>query len=74
MGGCMSGDVKGGKQAIGGGSHLVPQPSDNNNDGGHNDAVDFFFRSHGLHPLFSQIEVPFPFLLSFFKLFNNRPK
>ncbi|CAN1761116.1 Protein BONZAI 3 [Linum perenne] len=57
MGGCMSGDVKGGKQAIGGGSHLVPQPSDNNNDGGHNDAVDFFFRSHGLHPLFSQIEL-----------------
>ncbi|CAN0920649.1 Protein BONZAI 3 [Linum grandiflorum] len=60
MGGCMSGDVKGGKQAVGGGTHLVPQPFDNNNNGGgggHNDAVDFFFRSRGLHALFSQIEL-----------------
>ncbi|CAI0383687.1 unnamed protein product [Linum tenue] len=55
MGGCMSGDVKGGKQAIGG-TYLAPIPRDGGG-GGHNDAVDFFFRARGAHPLFSQIEL-----------------
>ncbi|KAK0602311.1 hypothetical protein LWI29_032211 [Acer saccharum] len=62
MGMCLSGDVRGGKQAVGG----VGQPTEahnNNNAGGgdaHNDAVDFFFRSRGhggLHSLFTQIEL-----------------
>ncbi|WCJ43238.1 Calcium-dependent phospholipid-binding Copine family protein [Euphorbia peplus] len=51
MGGCMSGDVKGGKQGIGG---AQPRPTDLP---ANNDAVDFFFRSRGAPPLFTQIEL-----------------
>ncbi|CAB4315530.1 unnamed protein product [Prunus armeniaca] len=47
MGGCFS-DVRGGKEAVGG-----AQPSSTV----HNDAVEFFYRSHGAFPLFSQLEV-----------------
>ncbi|XP_037497211.1 protein BONZAI 3 isoform X2 [Jatropha curcas] len=54
MGGCVSGDVKGGKQAIGGAQQ---RPTDPPNNAGHNDAVDFFYRSRGLHPLYTQIEL-----------------
>lgn len=55
MGGCLSGDVKGGKQAIGG---VQQRPTSSiPNNAAHNDAVDFFFRSRGQYPLFSQIEV-----------------
>ncbi|XWS64848.1 hypothetical protein CRYUN_Cryun05aG0039500 [Craigia yunnanensis] len=53
MGVCFSGDVKGGKQAIGG---VQCRPNMNNNTG-HNDAVDYFFRYRGQCPLFTQIEL-----------------
>ncbi|KAH9754573.1 protein BONZAI 3 [Citrus sinensis] len=58
MGLCLSGsDVRGGKQAIGG-AHLRPtSTADQNNVSGQNDAVDFFFKSRGLHALFTQIEL-----------------
>ncbi|KAF3454392.1 hypothetical protein FNV43_RR04839 [Rhamnella rubrinervis] len=53
MGGCFS-DVRGGKQAIGG----RPTPAANDNgSAGRNDAVDFFYRSRGLSPLFTQLEL-----------------
>ncbi|VVA12788.1 PREDICTED: BONZAI [Prunus dulcis] len=47
MGGCFS-DVRGGKEAVGG---AQPRPTV------HNDAVEFFYRSHGAFPLFSQLEL-----------------
>jgi hypothetical protein len=53
MGNCFS-DLEGGKQAVGATSAAA---TSNNNNGGHNDAVEFFYRSRGLHPLFTQIEV-----------------
>lgn len=57
MGNCFS-DVQGGKQAVGG---VQERPTGattmTHNDGGHNDAVDFFYRSRGLQQLFTQIEV-----------------
>ena len=57
MGNCFS-DMEGGKQAVGGAQKRPTMTSDNNNNnGGYNDAVDFFFKSHGLHPLFTQMEV-----------------
>ncbi|KAJ0080486.1 hypothetical protein Patl1_22783 [Pistacia atlantica] len=54
MGICWSGDVEGGKQAVGG-AQLRPTMSHNNF--GTNDAIDFFFRARGLTALFSQIEL-----------------
>ncbi|CAN8311706.1 unnamed protein product [Cochlearia groenlandica] len=56
MGNCFSGDVEGGKQAIGG-NEQRPTSTTNNNNAAQNDAVDFFFRSRGQYPLFSQIEL-----------------
>uniref|UniRef100_A0A2N9GI06 C2 domain-containing protein n=1 Tax=Fagus sylvatica TaxID=28930 RepID=A0A2N9GI06_FAGSY len=57
MGNCFS-DMEGGKQAVGGAQQRPTIASDNNNNnGGHNDAVDFFYKSHGLHPLFTQMEL-----------------
>ncbi|KAH9754606.1 protein BONZAI 3 [Citrus sinensis] len=58
MGLCLSGsDVRGGKQAVGG-AHLRPtSAADHHNVSGQNDAVDFFFKSRGLHALFTQIEL-----------------
>ena len=32
-------------------------------DGGHNDAIDFFYRSRGLQSLFTQIEVLYQYLM-----------
>ncbi|XP_062143746.1 protein BONZAI 3 isoform X5 [Alnus glutinosa] len=57
MGNCYS-DLEGGKQAVGA-ARLRPTEAatSNNNNGGHNDAVEFFYRSRGLHPLFTQIEL-----------------
>jgi hypothetical protein len=57
MGNCFS-DLEGGKQAVGAAQlrHTASGAS-NNNNGGHNDAVDFFYKSRGMHPLFTQIEV-----------------
>ncbi|XP_031253183.1 protein BONZAI 3-like [Pistacia vera] len=54
MGICWSGDVEGGKQAVGG-AQLRPTMAHNNF--GTNDAIDFFFRARGLTALFSQIEL-----------------
>ncbi|KAH7571987.1 hypothetical protein JRO89_XS04G0180500 [Xanthoceras sorbifolium] len=56
MGTCWSGDVRGAKQAVGGRAKGRPTET-HNNSGGYNDAVDFFFRSRGLHALFTQIEL-----------------
>ncbi|KAM4119339.1 hypothetical protein ACJW30_03G051400 [Castanea mollissima] len=52
MGHCFS-DLEGGKQAVGG----AQQRPTSANNGGHNDAVDFFYKSRGLQPLFTQIEL-----------------
>ncbi|XP_075640114.1 protein BONZAI 3-like [Castanea sativa] len=57
MGNCFS-DVEGGKQAVGGAQQRPNSiATANNNNGGHNDAVEFFFRSRGIQPLFTQIEL-----------------
>ncbi|TXG65748.1 hypothetical protein EZV62_007023 [Acer yangbiense] len=57
MGMCFSGDVREGKQAVGGAQGPLTEAHNNNNaGGGHNDAVDFFFGSRGDHALFTQIE------------------
>ncbi|GLT36680.1 hypothetical protein SLA2020_110430 [Shorea laevis] len=53
MGGCMSGDLQGGKQGVGG---VQGRPTQTNN-AGHNDAVDFFFRSRGQQALFTPLEL-----------------
>ncbi|KAK4850940.1 hypothetical protein QYF36_011204 [Acer negundo] len=58
MGLCLSGDIRGGKQAVGGAQGRPTEYHNNaGSGGGHNDAVDFFFRSRGLHALFAQIEL-----------------
>ncbi|RWR94707.1 protein BONZAI 3 [Cinnamomum micranthum f. kanehirae] len=56
MGGCFS-DTRGGQQAVGGAHRSTP--FDRPSDQGHNDAVDHFMRSRGLHALFTQIELSF---------------
>ncbi|OVA12550.1 C2 calcium-dependent membrane targeting [Macleaya cordata] len=61
MGGCLS-DVRGGQEAVGGNKTDPTTTTDMGSSGGgggttHNDAVDFFFRSHGCHGLFSQLEL-----------------
>ncbi|XWS58510.1 hypothetical protein CRYUN_Cryun08bG0040300 [Craigia yunnanensis] len=53
MGVCFSGDLNGGKQAIGG---VQGRPTANNN-AGQNEAVDHFLRVRGQCPLFTQIEL-----------------
>ncbi|KAK7337838.1 hypothetical protein VNO77_18425 [Canavalia gladiata] len=52
MGGCCS-DLKGGKEAVGG----LHQAAIGNNNGAHNDAVDFFYTSQGFTPMFTQVEL-----------------
>ncbi|KAK4596141.1 hypothetical protein RGQ29_014266 [Quercus rubra] len=57
MGNCFS-DVEGGKQAVGGAQQRPNSiATTNSNNGGHNDAVEFFFKSRGIQPLFTQIEL-----------------
>ena len=56
MGGCFS-DVKGGQAAVGGGQQSAGNSVTESSGGGQNDAVDFYFRSHGLEGLFTQVEV-----------------
>ncbi|KAF5453940.1 hypothetical protein F2P56_023649 [Juglans regia] len=57
MGNCFS-DVQGGMQAVGGVQQRPTAATTmTHNDGGHNDAVDFFYRSRGLQQLFTQIEL-----------------
>ncbi|KAJ7978038.1 Protein BONZAI [Quillaja saponaria] len=55
MGGCFS-DVRGGQQAVGG-VQQGPNSAVTNNNGGHNDAVDYFYRSRGDVPMFTQLEL-----------------
>ncbi|KAG6701538.1 hypothetical protein I3842_08G169900 [Carya illinoinensis] len=54
MGNCFS-DVEGGKQAVGGVQHS--STATNNNNVGHNDAVEFFYRSRGLQQRFTRVEL-----------------
>ncbi|KAJ9561642.1 hypothetical protein OSB04_006802 [Centaurea solstitialis] len=61
MGGCFS-DVKGGQAAVGGGIHNLKvqknvATSSSSATTLQNDAVDFFFRSKGLQPLYTRIEL-----------------
>ncbi|KAG6646144.1 hypothetical protein CIPAW_08G173800 [Carya illinoinensis] len=53
MGNCYS-DVEGGKQAVGG---VQQSPTATNNNAGHNDAVEFFYRSRGLPQHFTRVEL-----------------
>ncbi|KAJ4968714.1 hypothetical protein NE237_015415 [Protea cynaroides] len=55
MGGCLS-DTKGGQQAVGG-VQQMPMAMSNEIASGPNDAVEFFFRSRGLHGLSTQLEL-----------------
>ncbi|KAG7968648.1 hypothetical protein I3843_08G165300 [Carya illinoinensis] len=48
-------DVKGGKQAVGGVQHS--STATNNNNAGHNDAVEFFYRSRGIQQRFTRAEL-----------------
>ena len=55
MGACFS-DVRGGQQAVGG-AQRRSQATEDGDGGGHNDAVEFFYRNKGVQPLCAQIEV-----------------
>lgn len=69
MGGCFS-DVKGGKQAVGGG-HQRPI----NRDGDVNDAVELFNRARGVESLCTPLEVtyilPQSYCFGFFKTLEH---
>ncbi|KAM7472735.1 hypothetical protein LguiA_010918 [Lonicera macranthoides] len=56
MGGCFS-DVKGGKEAIGGGAQQKTTHVDASASAATNDAVDFFYKTKGLQPLFTLLEL-----------------
>ncbi|TKY61444.1 BONZAI 3 [Spatholobus suberectus] len=55
MGGCFS-DLKGGKEAVGG-LHEAATGTGRNNNGAHNDAVDFFYKTQGFQQMFTQVEL-----------------
>lgn len=55
MGGCLSGDVRGGMEAVGGGGGARSRGSAQG--GGPNDAVDHFFQAQGLRGLYTPLEV-----------------
>ncbi|XP_057439433.1 protein BONZAI 3 [Lotus japonicus] len=63
MGACLS-DLKGGKQAVGGGGVGFPQTvtvpgtsTGNNGGGGANDAVDLFYTAQGFQAMFTRVEL-----------------
>ncbi|GAB4855482.1 Protein BONZAI 3 [Ancistrocladus abbreviatus] len=56
MGGCFS-DVRGGQQAVGGVQRGPTRTNVGGGGGGHNDAVELFYRAHGIQPLFTQLEL-----------------
>jgi hypothetical protein len=58
MGGCLSGDVQGGMEAVGGGGRSQVAASAAAQPGGPNDAVDHFFQAQGLRGLYTPLEVP----------------
>ncbi|KAG8085339.1 hypothetical protein GUJ93_ZPchr0010g10310 [Zizania palustris] len=55
MGGCLSGDVRGGMEAVGGGGSGLRGTG----QGGANEAVDHFFQKSGLRGLYSPLELSF---------------
>ena len=59
MGGCFSGDVRGGMEAVGvgGGGRSHGGPAAAQQQGGPNDAVDHFFQARGLRGLYTPVEV-----------------
>ncbi|GJM88415.1 hypothetical protein PR202_ga04473 [Eleusine coracana subsp. coracana] len=57
MGGCLSGDVRGGMEAVGGGGGARSRGSAQG--GGPNDAVDHFFQAQGLRGLYTPLELSF---------------
>jgi hypothetical protein len=60
MGGCFSvhGDVRGGMEGVGGGARTQGgAASSSAQQGGPNDAVDYFFQTRGLRGLYTPIEV-----------------
>jgi hypothetical protein len=57
MGGCFSGDVRGGKEAVGGGGSGMGRGPAAAGHGGANEAVDHFFQGHGLRGLYTPLEV-----------------
>ncbi|KAL6620140.1 hypothetical protein ACP70R_035279 [Stipagrostis hirtigluma subsp. patula] len=60
MGGCCSGDVRGGMEAVGGGrSRGAAAAAATAAQGGPNDAVDYFFQKRGLRGLYTPIELSF---------------
>ncbi|XP_006655255.1 protein BONZAI 3 [Oryza brachyantha] len=63
MGGCLSGDVRGGMEAVGGGGGTAGTGSAGHRGGGGgggaNDAVDYFFNAAGLRGLYSPLELSF---------------
>jgi hypothetical protein len=58
MGGCLSGDVQGGMEAVGGGGRSRCPASAAAQAGGPNDAVDHFFQAQGHRGLYTPLEVP----------------
>ncbi|XP_051203165.1 protein BONZAI 3 isoform X1 [Lolium perenne] len=59
MGGCFSGDVRGGKEAVGGGGSGMGRGPAAAGHGGANEAVDHFFQGHGLRGLYTPLELSF---------------
>ncbi|OEL34251.1 Protein BONZAI 3 [Dichanthelium oligosanthes] len=61
MGGCFSvaGDVRGGMEAVGGGGGGRSRGDAAAQQGGPNDAVDYFFQTQGLRGLYTPVELSF---------------
>ncbi|CAL5094621.1 unnamed protein product [Urochloa decumbens] len=59
MGGCFSGDIRGGMEAVGGGGGGRSYGGAGAQQGGPNDAVDHFFQARGLRGLYTPIELSF---------------
>uniref|UniRef100_A0A0D9WFU7 C2 domain-containing protein n=1 Tax=Leersia perrieri TaxID=77586 RepID=A0A0D9WFU7_9ORYZ len=59
MGGCLSGDVRGGMEAVGAGSGSGAARAGGGGGGGANEAVDYFFQTSGLRGLYSPLELSF---------------
>lgn len=59
MGGCFSGDVRGGMEAVGGGGARSRGAAGGAAQGGANEAVDYFFQTRGLRGLYTPLELSF---------------
>ncbi|KAF7082643.1 hypothetical protein CFC21_086501 [Triticum aestivum] len=58
MGGCFSGDVRGGTEAVGGGA-MGAAAGQGQGQGGPNEALDHFLQGHGLRGLYTPLELSF---------------